>query len=316
MKQYLQYAESVTLEVGQAYYTITTFDLGACMKAFPIVWNNPTRYEKQIVMIGAFHAVCAFMKMFGKKMNVSGLNNILVEAGLVSCGSLHRVLSGKDYSRAMVCHKALLEALERLLLSEFVITRNATTLLDKYGEVTQTLLQDLLESPSPSSLDAAMNDNNLQSLNQDYRDVKDTVRKGQLGKTAVRKGQLGKTAQFWMSYMDQVCLILKITQAVKLDDFSLYAHCLFEMSEFFFSFDGHNYSLYLAYFAVFMANVEETHPGYRALLQNGSFIVARSFVPGSRCPVDKTIEETFMKQSKSHGGAGGCGAGLTGLVNN
>ena len=163
--------------------------------------------------------------------------------------------------------------------------------MDKYGEVAQTLLQDLPESPSPSSLDAAMNDNNLQSLTQDYRDFKDTV----------RKGQLGKTAQFWMSYMDQVCLILKVTQAVKLNDFSLYAHCLFEMSDIF-SFDGHNYSRYLAYFAVFLANLEETHPGSRALLQNGAFSVARSFVPGSRCPVDKTIEETFMKHSKSHGG--------------
>jgi hypothetical protein len=28
-------------------------------------------------------------------------------------------------------------------------------------------------------------------------------------------------------------------------------------------------------------------------------------VPGNRSPVDKTIEETFMKHSKSHGGAGG-----------
>ena len=31
--------------------------------------------------------------------------------------------------------------------------------------------------------------------------------------------------------------------------------------------------------------------------------------------MDKTIEETFMKHSKSHGGTGGCGAGLSGLVN-
>jgi hypothetical protein len=39
--------------------------------------------------------------------------------------------------------------------------------------------------------------------------------------------------------------------------------------------------------------------------------VARSFAPGNRCPVDKTIEETFMKPSKSHGGAGGGSAGLS-----
>jgi hypothetical protein len=44
--------------------------------------------------------------------------------------------------------------------------------------------------------------------------------------------------------------------------------------------------------------------------------VARSFVPGNRCPVDKTIEEIFMKLSKSHGGAGGGSAGLSGLLSN
>ena len=51
------------------------------------------------------------------------------------------------------------------------------------------------------------------------------------------------------------------------------------------------------------------------LLESGVFSVGRSFPPGNRCPVDKTIEETFMRHYKSHGGTGGCGAGLTGIVN-
>jgi hypothetical protein len=36
----------------------------------------------------------------------------------------------------------------------------------------------------------------------------------------------------------------------------------------------------------------------------------------TRGPVDKTIEETFMKHSKSHGGTGGGGADLSGLLSN
>ena len=44
--------------------------------------------------------------------------------------------------------------------------------------------------------------------------------------------------------------------------------------------------------------------------------MARSFIPGNRCEVEKTIEETFMKQSKSRGGSGSFGAGLTGLQTN
>ena len=39
-----------------------------------------------------------------------------------------------------------------------------------------------------------------------------------------------------------------------------------------------------------------------------------SFIPGNRADVDKTMEETFMKDSKSHGGASG--AGITGIQRN
>ncbi|KAG1696102.1 Maltase-glucoamylase, intestinal [Nymphon striatum] len=57
---------------------------------------------------------------------------------------------------------------------------------------------------------------------------------------------------------------------------------------------------------------------YRAteLLRLGAISVARSFVPGNQCAVDKTIEETFMKHAKSHAGAGGRGAGVSGILNN
>ena len=37
-------------------------------------------------------------------------------------GSISSILSGKNYSRAMNCHKELLESLERLLLGTFMST--------------------------------------------------------------------------------------------------------------------------------------------------------------------------------------------------
>ena len=36
----LRYAEEATREVGQTN-TVTTFDLAVCMKAYPLIWNNP-----------------------------------------------------------------------------------------------------------------------------------------------------------------------------------------------------------------------------------------------------------------------------------
>lgn len=51
-------------------------------------------------------------------------------------------------------------------------------------------------------------------------------------------------------------------------------------------------------------------------IKAGAISVARSFISGSRCPVHKTIEENFVKPSKSGGGAGDKNAGLSGLLRN
>jgi hypothetical protein len=114
----LSYSEQGAREVGQKY-VVTTFDLGVCMKAYPIIWNQPKTFEHHIIMIGTFHVVCAYFKMIGNKIEGTGLSDILLEAGLIEPGSVTGVMSGKHYSRTMHCHKILLEALERLLFEEF-----------------------------------------------------------------------------------------------------------------------------------------------------------------------------------------------------
>ena len=131
-----------------------------------------------------------------------------------------------------------------------------------------------------------------------------------------RSGQLGKTAILWMSYADHIWLTLDLLQAVKTNDFAAYTQCLCLMPGLFFSFGGQNYARYLTYFSMFMVNLETTHPGATELIKKGAFSVARSFIPGNRSAVDKTIEETIMKHAKSRGGSGSSGAGLTGLQTN
>ena len=62
---------------------------------------------------------------------------------------------------------------------------------------------------------------------------------------------------------------------------------------------------HLTFFATFMANIEESHPGATELLEQGAISVARSFIPDCRNAVDKTIEETIMKHAMrtKHGSA-------------
>ncbi len=116
-----------------------------------------------------------------------------------------------------------------------------------------------------------------------------------------------------MTYTDHVWLTLLLLQAVKTNNFTAYTQCLSIMLDLFFSFGGQNCARYLTYFSMFIANIVHSHPGAPELLRRGAISVARSFVAGNRCAVDKTIEETFMKHAKSKSGSGSTGAGLSGL---
>ena len=51
----------------------------------------------------------------------------------------------------------------------------------------------------------------------------------------------------------------------------------------------------------FMTNIDKSHPGAKELLEKGGIAVARSLIPGALSAADKTMEETFMKFSKSEG---------------
>ena len=88
------------------------------------------------------------------------------------------------------------------------------------------------------------------------------------------------------------------------------------MCDLFFAHDGQNYARYLTFFAVFMENIEENHPNAEALLKRGAISVAKSFIPGNRCAVDKTIEETLMKNAKSRDGMGSGGTRLSEINTN
>ena len=117
------------------------------MKAYPLILNNPLRYQKHIVTIGSFHGICAYLKMLDKKMNVTGLT-------------------------------------------------------------------DLLELPSGTTIEVAKTDDEISSIVKDYNEFKESV----------RAGDIGKTAKLWISYMDHVLLILNINQAVKYNDYPLLSY--------------------------------------------------------------------------------------------
>ena len=101
-------------------YTHITLDVGAAIKAFHVVWNNPQAWSDIFIHLGDFHAMMAFFGVIGKYVAGSGFEDVLFQTGLCSSGSITGVLSGKHYNRCWTVHEAFSEALERLFLERFM----------------------------------------------------------------------------------------------------------------------------------------------------------------------------------------------------
>ena len=84
---------------------VTVFDQPIYAKALDIVWQNPQQFQRVVLRMGTFHTVCAFLAAIGKRFSGAGLEDVLIESGIVAMGSVPGVLQGKHSNRAIRTHK-------------------------------------------------------------------------------------------------------------------------------------------------------------------------------------------------------------------
>ena len=167
----LEVSKQATQSVGQEYTTVT-FDLGAVQKAFNIVWQNHQKFGKVIIRIGVLHTICSRFGLL--KLNI-------IEAGIGDSGSLQKVLSGKHYNRALRVHKLMLEAFERLLLKVFQSQEESSEAL---SDEIQNLILQLSEKPDSEKFTKVITREDFRRLYNSYNTFKNSIRIGNLGKTA------------------------------------------------------------------------------------------------------------------------------------
>ena len=115
-----------------------------------------------------------------KKARGSGYAEVLIEAKLVTSGTLVSFLSGKAYSKTLFNLKAVVEALEQLLFEVFAEENNI--------EIRPEALLDLLNACSSSScreqLDKTLQDESVTHIINKYEEFQTKVQDGHIGKTA------------------------------------------------------------------------------------------------------------------------------------
>ncbi|KAL8570929.1 hypothetical protein ACOMHN_023602 [Nucella lapillus] len=177
VQECLKQAEEATHEVGQNY-VVTTFDLGACMKAFPLVWNQPLRYQQHIILVGTFHTICAYLKVIGKKMEGSCLSDIMQEAGLITSGSVNGVMSGKSYDRSMHCHTVILECLERLILRKYLQMTGTEDAFPHLPDDSSALLASATGTSTQSAVKRLLEDKGMSEFLLAFEQFREDVRQG------------------------------------------------------------------------------------------------------------------------------------------
>jgi len=230
IRELLKRSELATNKVGQKY-VLSTFDLGGCMKALPLIWYYPGLYQHHVVSPGAFHTVMNYLgALTNRKCSGSGYAEILVEAGLVNAGRLDAVLKGKAYAKALFCVKCVTEAMERLLLETF--SDRESTNFDLSN------LRIFMDNISRQNLAVLLDDTSYIKL----------LHKWIRYENEVRSGKLGKTAQFWMQFIDHARLILLMLFSIKTNNLTLFHKCNSEMAPLFFAYDAPNYSRFVKHY--------------------------------------------------------------------
>ena len=106
----------------------------------------------------------------------------------------------------MAVHKMFLEAMERLLLKQFLTKKCAS---DKWNRLKKTL-KDL--EVNPQTVEDSCKTNELVPLFHDYENER----------SELRSGKKGFLPQFWLQHLDRMWLVLDLIKALKENDFNLY----------------------------------------------------------------------------------------------
>ena len=69
--------------------------------------------------MGAFHTICNFLSIMGKRFQDAGLRDVCVESGVIAEGSI-TAMEGRKYNRAVRLHKIVYEAMMRLAWKGFL----------------------------------------------------------------------------------------------------------------------------------------------------------------------------------------------------
>ncbi|XP_070559922.1 uncharacterized protein [Ptychodera flava] len=254
-------------------------------KAQEIRWQNEEYTQRLILRLGEFHTAMSFLSTIGKRFKDAGLEDIMIESGILAQGSANGVMSGHHYNRSVRCHKLVAEAMHRVRFNEFLDSLTE----EEHLRVITSLIQ--LRESFPHSLIDEVETKDIELLQQKYADHVQKCCESNINYA------------FWNSYLEMVQLLLLFIRATREGNWHVHLSTLRKMLPWYFAYGRVNYSRYLPVYLQEMSALPQTHPNVYEKFCEGEFAVQRSDDhPFSMTPCDQIIEQTFNRESKTKGG--------------
>ena len=175
--------------------------------------------------MGEFHTCMAFLACIGKRFGDAGLQDVLIESGVVASGSVTGVLNGHHYNRSIRSLKLFCEALQKLRWQSFL-----KTLTKEENEKALKLVHDMQTTFPEKEYDEI-----CQSI--EYRELLTKYLK-----FIEDSNSENATFRNWSSFIEMFEVLLLYIRATRDGDWVLHLACLRYLLIWFFAYDRPNYS--------------------------------------------------------------------------
>jgi hypothetical protein len=246
-----------------------------------LAWANPEEYKDVIMLLGGLHVSFNFLKVIGQHMENGGLDDILVEAGILAENSVNAVLEGKAYYRGVRAHTLTYEALQRMKWVKF---QQWLQMRERNDSVDKTKIQEIKD----------MFDNAKPGFHQDIststHELASTLLSEHFKSTCHdfnNEITSDPNVSFWNGYIEMVEILLDFIRAHRDGNWELHLDSFAAMLPWMTLYDHTNYA---RWGLVYLADMKSLPQEVKEEFEGGNFVCKKTKHRFNQVPFDQATE--------------------------
>lgn len=281
----LKKVQGINTSITADKKTIVTLDLQLYVKCMELRSKDEIK-DNFIFRLGELHVVFAYLKVLGKYINGSGLDQILIESDVYGPTTLGQIINGKHMKRGMEAHMILYLSLLKVYLTTF------ETEIASHGDL----------QPRRGKITASLPEQEI--TKEIFNEALLHFAENKLFQQIESHGESFKNqALFLRKYMDMFEILLLFQRASREENWELHLASLDAMVPYFFSHDQINYARMTPLYLATMMDLKTADPETWDYLKH-NFSINKTGIPFCSIGTDHALEQE-NKKLKVNGGVVG-----------